>query len=893
PGISSIEDDLVRGRRFGGYRIVPKSCKDYTSPSKSNTGVCMFNYECTQNGGSVVGSCIHGFLFGACCKLLPGASVSTLNVPTSSPTSKPTPSPYISDKSSTTIYKPFVDYHPAAETILLHKNGSIVEDHIGPEQFGFFTKPQIKPTNFVPQKVSTSHNSFTDLNKISTDSSYNSSQINQINKLNTPTKSPLSTTKYANSPVTRTPDSASSSSFSNQSNSTLKHAGVSLMRSTTPNYPSTSTKKYSPSYYDSDNMVLVPTLTAGDKPQSEGQSNQESINHILSILNNSDHASSEPEPMVATTKSPSQTLYTWVSVDGKPEKAPSTNNYYYSSTTIKPTNNYFYTTGSTSGGSISHTPSMGSSVTHHIPGPSFQVTPEIKITPKPPASSTLDPVPTVIVLSSLHTTQKPYQKPIYDHPSSTTVGYNNPPYQPTYQSSSTHKIKPISSGNTKYPSSTSTVQILYTSTIKPTNKPITQSSTITISPKPNSPKPTPGVQETVMISVSSPKPQYDSAPSKPDYSTNSIYHQQTVQQETLKPGYYPSPVLFSTPQQNPVINSTEDLIAFPPVRDPNVNFTATQGEKPLITATTTFGDYGDEDATPQLAVDEHLDSKVHVFVEKIVQSLQGNFEDLEKVLLSGENRQNITISNDPVPTKKPFGPNTTKRPSPNKKPTKKPKPTKPLATKPTTPNPYKPTSLYTTQPFRTIRPSPNKKPTKKPKPTKPLATKPTTPNPYKPTSLYTTLTSILPTKKPTTSSILYNPTTPDGSYIVTLPTKKPKPTKKPTIPSEVSVSSTTIAVEDVPEELPSTSHKPYDLSKECGVRPLARKNGRIVGECGVRPLARKNGRIVGGKGASFGEWPWQVLVKEATWLGLFTKNKCGGVLITNRYVITAAHCQPG
>lgn len=55
----------------------------------------------------------------------------------------------------------------------------------------------------------------------------------------------------------------------------------------------------------------------------------------------------------------------------------------------------------------------------------------------------------------------------------------------------------------------------------------------------------------------------------------------------------------------------------------------------------------------------------------------------------------------------------------------------------------------------------------------------------------------------------------------------------------------------------------------------------------------KSGRIVGGKGAAFGEFPWQVLVRESTWLGLFTKNKCGGVLISNRYVITAAHCQPG
>lgn len=55
----------------------------------------------------------------------------------------------------------------------------------------------------------------------------------------------------------------------------------------------------------------------------------------------------------------------------------------------------------------------------------------------------------------------------------------------------------------------------------------------------------------------------------------------------------------------------------------------------------------------------------------------------------------------------------------------------------------------------------------------------------------------------------------------------------------------------------------------------------------------KSGRIVGGKGATFGEFPWQVLVRESTWLGLFTKNKCGGVLITKNYVMTAAHCQPG
>lgn len=63
-------------------------------------------------------------------------------------------------------------------------------------------------------------------------------------------------------------------------------------------------------------------------------------------------------------------------------------------------------------------------------------------------------------------------------------------------------------------------------------------------------------------------------------------------------------------------------------------------------------------------------------------------------------------------------------------------------------------------------------------------------------------------------------------------------------------------------------------------------------ECGIRPHV-KTGRIVGGKAAAFAAFPWQVLVRESTWLGLFTKNKCGGVLLNNNFVVTAAHCQPG
>merc|ERR1719367_2415382 len=62
------------------------------------------------------------------------------------------------------------------------------------------------------------------------------------------------------------------------------------------------------------------------------------------------------------------------------------------------------------------------------------------------------------------------------------------------------------------------------------------------------------------------------------------------------------------------------------------------------------------------------------------------------------------------------------------------------------------------------------------------------------------------------------------------------------------------------ESTPSTTTKratttpSWDYRKDCGVRPL-----------------RGQGRIVGGKKSKFGDWPWQVLVKESTWLGLFTK----------------------
>ncbi|XP_040061614.1 coagulation factor IX-like [Ixodes scapularis] len=59
------------------------------------------------------------------------------------------------------------------------------------------------------------------------------------------------------------------------------------------------------------------------------------------------------------------------------------------------------------------------------------------------------------------------------------------------------------------------------------------------------------------------------------------------------------------------------------------------------------------------------------------------------------------------------------------------------------------------------------------------------------------------------------------------------------------------------------------------------------GSCGVspiQPVLDPEDRIVGGATALPGSWPWQAQLHN--WLGGF----CGGALISDRHVLTAAHC---
>ena len=62
--------------------------------------------------------------------------------------------------------------------------------------------------------------------------------------------------------------------------------------------------------------------------------------------------------------------------------------------------------------------------------------------------------------------------------------------------------------------------------------------------------------------------------------------------------------------------------------------------------------------------------------------------------------------------------------------------------------------------------------------------------------------------------------------------------------------------------------------------------------CGRSQVRR--GRIVGGDIARFGEWPWQASLmryKEGKFINLGTwEHKCGAILISDKWVATAAHC---
>ncbi|XP_017758253.1 PREDICTED: uncharacterized protein LOC108549401 [Eufriesea mexicana] len=105
-------------------------------------------------------------------------------------------------------------------------------------------------------------------------------------------------------------------------------------------------------------------------------------------------------------------------------------------------------------------------------------------------------------------------------------------------------------------------------------------------------------------------------------------------------------------------------------------------------------------------------------------------------------------------------------------------------------------------------------------------------------------------------------------------------------------------VEKVLDENPTSMRSYYTLSynekpldktiltfkpSECPSGEILRVKCKNL-ECGIRTQAPSQARIVGGGSSSAGSWPWQVaLYKEGDY-------QCGGALINERWILSAAHC---
>ncbi|KZC07075.1 Serine proteinase stubble, partial [Dufourea novaeangliae] len=627
---------------------------------------------------------------------------------------------------------------------------------------------------------------------------------------------------------------------------------------------------------EKDELIRVPTITydtpSGNKKDDTVDTEEMAINHIISILNDTKPGSG------TTIQTPNSSINKWVSIDEtskpslvristpKPAVPPPTTAQSFPYIFYKPmqTSNYYnYETVPTD--------------TTYSPYPTTNTHPSKPLTQASTSSygyqtktTTNPPAPTVIVLGPLETeftvetTQKTVtKKPEIVRPTASivrpTTGSLRPSLlttkKPSVSTTITHNISTVISNvatNNVVSTSFFSVNVKDGTTSRPTlsNK---YSTEPVLAENEQASEKVPTRRPTIWTTLApwSDKPSFFLKPSTPSIvfpddnltPVNTVIVKDTSVSTTvdIKGTTATPPCEEETPAPN-------DLINFPPVRNPNLNISAptSQQEKPTIIDTFDNIGYPDleilnENDIPisTFVEDDVLNNKLDTFVNKIVESLQGNFQDLKDVVY---NRTSVTTAA-PLST-------VTKRPTTTtKKPVRRPVST------------TKPLSSSTTR-----RPATTKRPTSRPTPSRPSTAEKPGIRPSKPTTLKpkpTTVSSVT-TKKPQVT------------------TKRPRPTRRPT--TTLAPTTEAVVVED--EEA-----GPFTTIETTTVSQLPSSSG-LRSQCGIRPLARE-GKIVGGKAAYFGKWPWQVLIREATWLGLFTKNKCGGVLITEKYVVTAAHCQPG
>ena len=90
----------------------------------------------------------------------------------------------------------------------------------------------------------------------------------------------------------------------------------------------------------------------------------------------------------------------------------------------------------------------------------------------------------------------------------------------------------------------------------------------------------------------------------------------------------------------------------------------------------------------------------------------------------------------------------------------------------------------------------------------------------------------------------------------------------------------------IASEFTSNQSKVHEKTSGYNVK-LSMTAGPKPGECGVPAIMPSvDTRIVGGETAEPHSWPWQIS------LNVGGRHWCGGSLINNRWIVSAAHCEP-
>lgn len=651
----------------------------------------MFNHECTQRNGEVVGACMDGFLFGACCQL-PLDMIGELMESDVTPTKI----------ENNNLYSSYIKTTSSPST-LAPLSGLITSS--GVSQITNALLNGVIPTAQDNAVVQVDGNQYFSTTGVTHPTAPDTILINHNNVIN-------------------------SDDFKMPSTQIAEDRKTTVIDQTTPSYKpelpiiqiSISNPPYytqSPGYHkplfvpkpvilsNNDKYVLVPTIS-NSKPNKTQEF--DSIVNILHMLNESTTAKYGS----SSTKKPPSTSYVFSSTSTRrPGYKPETR------TTTKKAPSHVSST--------SAPPRKSSSTTQGKP---------TYVTKRP--STSTKPVK-ISGGTKPHSTKKPISTTLHYIPSSTFR-----PLKTTYAN------RPEAFTVTKKPPSTSYV---YSSTVskRPTTSAYVAGPTFSVTPSSStdgssSPPPPTVIVLGPLSTDASPKPPTPTTiiPIRKPVSHVTINNHIT---QNIYSSERPLPTVLITPKPSttfkPLIDDSEvietatspyDMVNFPPVRNPNLNMSV-----PV---------FDEDESTPPFIEDDVLNKKVESLVNKIIQGLQEPFSGLKDVVYN----KNKTSSSLNVTTKKPIKKQgTTKRPT--TKPgtsavtSGRPPSGRPPSGRPSTPKPINQKKTTTKRPT-TI--SSTKKPTttiKKTKPPKKITTTPLTTEAEEVTTILNSVSNDYKTRK--------------------------------------------------------------------------------------------------------------------------------------------------